>query len=1035
MLAWGEDKTIDLSLPEYSNGFTIENNGTYIFKGMYPSTATPEQDIDGTKKAVINVAAGKEATIILEDVSISLTGANQCPLSARDAKKVTVILKGENTLSTINNKGDCPGLWAPEEGENELIIQNGETDGVLGVLNVQGAYLWPGIGVYQGGKGKIMIDSGYIIAKGGISGAGIGSSYGNGGYIGTITINNGIITAIGGNDENQDLDGGAGIGGGAEGSGGTIIIINGIVKAIGGGLCAGIGGGCNGSAGTITIKGGNVFASGGYEGAGIGGGNNKSCGIVTINDGIINAIGGEGAAGIGNGDSGCDGTIIINGGTVNATGGDWSVGIGGGDWESEATFSTGINGNAFIVASSISDQSGKDSNWQGVIFEANNGSIYKTPSLSTDAKIPDGKTLKIESGQTLTINNGITLVNLGTIDNNSGGTITNNGTILNVASGNITGNSLGNAAKIGYAVTFDLNYKNAPDKEIRYIEEGQSVNYSPARKNFTFDGWYNAKSDGSLIKTINQDVTVYAHWTLKDFTTKDNVNLTADYGSKYEHTFSADELSDDILIIGGLKGITLNANNNLPDGLILSGLTISGTPTIADETGKDITFTVIAQNDVQKDITIKFIVNKVELTVASNNKTITKEYDGKNIVTTQDVLKLEGIIKDDKISLSDYILTYNDTDAGNDIQINIPTLSLEGTAMDNYSLIQPSGLSLTGAITQKELTVTPKADQKLYNDEDIKFDVTGAVDDENPSFNGTLQIKDGKVIDKDLSLTGKFKKNYSFTITPNVDIVLVNEETVPILVKLLGTIDENSAYKDKVTFIPPEGFEIALIRVTKLKATPSFGSSFDWDKPGKYRLTYQLKRNSDNKESSEYDIDITVVTSTPVDPTPPEPVDPPISKFYTVALPAIEGITTDPVAGSYKVADYSTFTFSLTVDEGYRELSQPVVKANGVTIKSSDGKNYVLKWIHSDTDIEIEGIVKDNPTANELINSGIGIRTRDKTVYVTVPRVMRSRLIDISGRIIRNTELLPGENRIGNIASGIYVLVLDGVGSEMIIVK
>ncbi len=1027
MLSWGEDKTIDLSLPEYSNGFTIENNGTYIFKGMYPSTATPEQDIDGTKKAVINVAAGKEATIILEDVSISLTGANQCPLSARDAKKVTVILKGENTLSTINNKGDCPGLWAPEEGENELIIQNGETDGVLGVLNVQGANLWPGIGVYQGKKGKITIKGGYIIATGGSAGAGIGGSNG-GNYNGTIEIKDGIVYASGGRQ-------GSGIGGGSEGSGGSIIINKGTVKATGNDGGAGIGGGFYGDGETITIKGGNISAIGGEDGAGIGGGYAGTGGNITINGGIVNAIGSNESAGIGGGSGGDGGVITINKGSVNAIRGkSGGVGIGVDEYGDKGSFSTGISGKAFINASSISANT-DENNWQGIIFKGNNGLIYGSPTLSTDAIIPLGKTLTIDNLKGLTINNGITLVNLGTIDNTSGGTITNNGTILNVSSGSITGSSPSNAAKTGYAVTCDLNYTNAPDNEVRYIEKGQSFNYSPTRKNFTFDGWYDDKTNGSLVTTINKDETAYAHWTLKDFTTKSDVTLTADYGLSYSHTFSANELSDNISTVGGLKGITLKAANNLPDGLILSGLTISGTPTIADETEKKITFIVTADNNSNKEIDITFKVNKAKLTVASNNKTITKEYDGKNIVTTQDVLKLEGIINSDDISLANYILTYNDINVDNNISITIPSLSLEGAAINNYSLTQPSTLSLTGAITQKELTVTPIADQKLYNDEEIKFDVTGAVDDENPSFNGTLQIKDGKVIDKDLSLTGKFKKNYSFTITPNVDIVLVNEETVPILVKLLGTIDENGAYKDKVTFMPPEGFEIALIRVAKLKATPSFGSSFDWDKPGKYRLTYQLKRNSDDKESSEYDIDITVVASTPVDPTPPEPVDPPISKFYTVTLPAIEGITTDPVAGSYKVADYSTFTFSLTVDEGYRELSQPVVKANGVTIKSSDGKNYVLKWIHSDTDIEIEGIVKDNPTANELINSGIGIRTRDKTVYVTVPRVMRSRLIDISGRIIHNTELLPGENRIGNIASGIYVLVLDGVGSEMIIIK
>lgn len=141
VLAWGDGETIDLSLPENSEGVTIDNDGTYTFAGTYPSTATPCQKIQGikdAKNAVINVAAGKEVTIILDNVNISLTKAYQCPLSAKDAKKVTVMLKGKNVLSTTHASGQCPGLWAPEANENELVIQNGETDGSLGMLKVQG---------------------------------------------------------------------------------------------------------------------------------------------------------------------------------------------------------------------------------------------------------------------------------------------------------------------------------------------------------------------------------------------------------------------------------------------------------------------------------------------------------------------------------------------------------------------------------------------------------------------------------------------------------------------------------------------------------------------------------------------------------------------------------------------------------------------------------------------------------------------------------------------------------------------------------
>lgn len=528
VLAWGDGETIDLSLPENSEGVTIDNDGTYTFAGTYPSSATPGQDINGTKKAVINVAAGKEVTIILDNVNISLTKAYQCPLSAKDAKKVTVMLKGKNVLSTTHASGQCPGLWAPEANENELVIQNGETDGSLGMLKVQGAQSWPGIGVTRGQKGKITINGGYMIAKGGPGGAGIGSSNGsyianNCGYKGVITINEGIISALGGDDA-------AGIGGGSEdgsersstGNDGAIIIKGGIVKATGGLGASGIGGGLGGFVGSITIDNGIINAEGGELGAGIGGGEYQPEGItININGGIINAKGGECGAAIGGGCEGSGETIVtINGGTVNATGGDYGgAGIGDGDYGSGATFSTGSNGNAFIVASSISDKSGKDSNWKGIIFEDNDGSIYGSPTLSTDAVIPEGKTLVINTSQTLTINLGVTLVNIGTISNSSGGTITNNGTILNtklkeyVGPGKIEGTSPNNGVKEGFAVTCYLNYEDAPSEEIQYIESGKKLSdpiFSP--KGYAFDGWYTKATDGTPIMTISAPVDAYANW-------------------------------------------------------------------------------------------------------------------------------------------------------------------------------------------------------------------------------------------------------------------------------------------------------------------------------------------------------------------------------------------------------------------------------------------------------------------------------------------------------------------------------------------
>ena len=234
---------------------------------------------------------------------------------------------------------------------------------------------------------------------------------------------------------------------GVDGEGNSLTIYGqtggtGKLIATGGSGQAGIGGAENG---TITIKGGTVTATGGSEAAGIGGNSNGTAKKIIINGGNITAKGGSGrwggGAGIGSGYySRKDiGDIIINGGTVTATGGTNSAGIGNGYAGSVCTFSTGPDGNAFIIASSILlDQTDKN-NWSGVIFEGNSGQVYGSPSLKMEAAIPEGKTLIVPKENTLTIDNSVTLTNNGTIDiygtiygkltNNADGTVINHGTI------------------------------------------------------------------------------------------------------------------------------------------------------------------------------------------------------------------------------------------------------------------------------------------------------------------------------------------------------------------------------------------------------------------------------------------------------------------------------------------------------------------------------------------------------------------------------------------------------------------------------
>jgi hypothetical protein len=222
-------------------------------------------------------------------------------------------------------------------------------------------------------------------------------------------------------------DSSAGIGGGIFDHGGAITISGGTITATGGEKGAGIGGGDSGDGGTITISGGTITANGGSYGAGIGGGPNGGGGAITISGGTITATGGEKGAGIGGGFDDDGGAITISGGTVTANGGPYGAGIGDGYDGNGGTFA--MDGDAFVVASSVSDTSDKT---RGILFNGAGGNFYgASVTLSGNATISAGKTLTVPVGATLTIPAGVTLDIAGTLSNNGAVNIKNGGVLNN----------------------------------------------------------------------------------------------------------------------------------------------------------------------------------------------------------------------------------------------------------------------------------------------------------------------------------------------------------------------------------------------------------------------------------------------------------------------------------------------------------------------------------------------------------------------------------------------------------------------------
>ncbi|MDP4093418.1 MAG: hypothetical protein Q8920_08660, partial [Bacillota bacterium] len=161
------------------------------------------------------------------------------------------------TLYNVNiDNGSCSVEYSPvEAGDNN----SGNTLYTMELNNVTGSKNMPGVFVAEGTNLNIfrssdpMAGTTRLFANGGSDAAGIGGK--NGGSAGTISFNNGSVTAKGNG-------GGSGIGGGNNGTGGTVSVTNAIVTAQKGSSATyDIGGGQGAAGGKSYITSGVVFAS------------------------------------------------------------------------------------------------------------------------------------------------------------------------------------------------------------------------------------------------------------------------------------------------------------------------------------------------------------------------------------------------------------------------------------------------------------------------------------------------------------------------------------------------------------------------------------------------------------------------------------------------------------------------------------------------------------------------------------------------------------------------------------------------------
>ena len=178
-----DDKTADCTVKVMKNLANL--TADYIAKNGDILTGT----LAGNYK--ISIKAG--ATVTLYNVTINGSNNNIYQWAGINPEgDATIILEGANTVK---------GFWRNYPGIHSAVGHTLTIKGT-GSLNASSNGWGAGIG---GGKGvscgNIVIQSGTIVATGGINGAGIGSGKNDGGSdCGDITISGGTITATGGNN-------------------------------------------------------------------------------------------------------------------------------------------------------------------------------------------------------------------------------------------------------------------------------------------------------------------------------------------------------------------------------------------------------------------------------------------------------------------------------------------------------------------------------------------------------------------------------------------------------------------------------------------------------------------------------------------------------------------------------------------------------------------------------------------------------------------------------------------------------------------
>ena len=1034
----------------------------------------------GDGKAAFHINKNASATITLANTNILTSNGKSSGLEVPEGTSVIIQGDGQLTATGGTSSGEAgAGIGARKNwGSGNITIQSGTiiANGGNGYSSYGGNYSGYGIGSYFGEN--VIINGGIIAAKGGT-----GAVSGNGGSILNPIINGGTLTNCSisgtkviinkGTINNTD---------GSRISSKEIIINGGDItvtmpesnadNAIGDQDC------------NVTINGGTVNATANYKnengdpsGAGI-------TGTITINGGHITATAsGRNGAGIGGYGSSYYGTkmnkpIKITGGIIKATGSN-SIGIGTIKNETKpgniiiegGTIFT--NGIGCTLQTNTADIIIKGGSIIGNMINSTptneNDPVYLgiTPEIANATDVSVDDVPYYISGNHPENDNKLYLYMTGT--NHTITVRKNDGSVTTYIATYVSAGVDGDRNSKGY-FTFDAGSTTTPsdnsaitfeakditttyNKENNELKVKLTVTEKVTTRSAAMNSIQLTLTDGTnTYYSDRQTVTGSDEYTFT-FDTKGldagNYTLTANYGGsatsltadEQTKTLTIEKATPIYIIPSGLSvtyGKTL-ADINLPDGWAWNASETSVGNVSSSPKTFAATFTPADTknyNTVVENLSIT--VNKAE---ASNPKDpeVTSSspvtYGAKlsDITITDDWQWEDGTIVP-TVSNSGYIAYYDGdysnfdwhkikgyNEINNRVERTVTvTVNKADPTAANFTFTAPNNLFYDGQ--GKQVTITLKDGLTGTSDVTLKYYNEKGESVTDPIEVGTYTVKiDVAGGDNYNSANDLNAPEWTFTILPKQYTITID----PAIANGTVTADKTQAIEGEtvtLTVTPAQGYEQESLSYTTDGGTTETITGTTFVMPAA-----DVTVTATFKASSVPPVNPPVIPDDPDDPAPVR---------YTITLPAVEGATTDPAAGSYEVESWGNFSFLLTLGEGYRKDSHPVVTARGETLtpNASTGK-YIIPNVQSDITVGITGIVKDVATGNESLTDGFHITTSGGLLLVTVPRATRLYLTDTSGRLILSRLLPAGDTRIDDLAAGVYLLTLEGEKTKKIIIR